>query len=225
MSVYTRITPEAFADVVSRKLTDLLAHKPQVNLALPGGSTPKRFLESLSKADLEWNRINVFLTDERWVDISSEQSNEKLIREHLLQGKARHAIFYGIYQQGLTIEQSVQAINQKFGDTGPAFDIIILGMGDDTHIASIFPGNREIYTIDGIYAAASELHSSGLPRVSLTPGTITRAELVILAISGENKEAALTLAWGSGVSIINPVLLLKERPIDELLIYSIYNNN
>ena len=210
MSVYTRITPEAFADVVSRKLTDLLAHKPQVTLALPGGSTPKRFLEGLSKTDLEWNRINVFLTDERWVDTSSDQSNEKLIREHLLKGRARHAMFYGIYQQGLTTEQSVQAI---------------LGMGDDTHIASIFPGNREIYTTDGIYAAVSELHSSGLPRVSLTPGTITRAEFIILVISGENKEAALTLAWGSGVGASNPVLLLKDRPIDELLIYSIYNNN
>lgn len=121
---------EALAETLARDVADELARaieaKGRATLAVSGGTTPKLFFEKLSVIDIPWSRVSVTLVDERQVPESSERSNARLVRQHLLQNKAAAARF-------------VPLVDNPDAENIPAFDVAVLGMGNDGHTASFFP--------------------------------------------------------------------------------------
>ena len=221
MRPYTRITVADFVREVSLILTSALQNKHRVTLAVPGGSTPKLYLGMLSEIDLDWNRVDVFLTDERWVDSDSDYSNELSVRKLLLQKKAEHAIFHPVYREGIHISKAVDDYNTVFDLLGASFDLVILGMGNDSHIASVFPGDQLIFKVHQPYSVVDKEDASGNIRISITPWAIKRTKTVMLTISGDKKEDVLSSAWGSGNEISYPVSILKHRSGRQTLLYSL----
>ena len=221
MAIFSRAHISDFVSTIGKILESLLNKKREITIAVPGGSTPILYLDAISKLDLDWERINIFLTDERWVETTSNHSNEKQIRDYLLRNNATRAKFYGIYQFNLNPATGAAACSRKFKEINSTFDLVILGMGSDTHIASIFPGNIDIYNSNDIYAAVTEEATLGLPRVTLTPTAISHSVYVVLAISGIKKENSLASVWESNDIIDNPVLLLKDIRVDTLSVYSL----
>lgn len=179
----------------TRYLLEQIAGKTHFNIALSGGSTPKRLFKLWASeyADqFDWSVLHFYWGDDRCVPPGSEESNygvtQSLLFDHVpvpttnihrVRGEDEPASEAERY--GELIEKNLPSANGL-----PAFDLIILGMGDDGHTASIFPHQMELLTASSICAVATH-PTSGQQRVSLTGPVINNAERVTFLVTGENK--------------------------------------
>jgi 6-phosphogluconolactonase len=175
-------------------------------IAVSGGSTPKLFFEELSAEDLDWDRVVVMLVDERQVPETSDRSNARLVREHLLKNRAAKANFIPLYE------------NPEAANVAP-FDILILGMGADGHTASFFPSGDRLFEALDIGTTRRligiEAPGAGEPRLTFTLPALLEAQLVCLHIEGKEKLRVLDEALKDGPVEVMPVraVLRAEKPV------------
>lgn len=167
-------------------------------VALSGGSSPKAIFDLLTTLEyaekIEWNKVYFFWVDERWVSLNDEKSNAKMTFEALLDKVPvnKNQIF-PMYKDGIEPEDYAkeyeQEIRNVLGDEG-VFDFILLGMGDDGHTASLFPGENILDEtekwVDAYYLKPQEMF-----RITLTAPIINKAENILVVAFGENKKHAL----------------------------------
>jgi len=190
---------KSLATAVAADLAAGIAALGTASLAVSGGSTPAKFFAALSEADIAWDKVVVTLVDERWVDESSDRSNGRLVRANLLRGKAAAARVAPPHQ----------------------VDVVILGMGNDGHTASFFPGG------DNLGAALNEegpvvtmrAPGAGEPRVTLTLRRLLAARALYLHIEGEEKVRTLDTALGEGPVDAMPVRAVLRQTGTPLTIY------
>ena len=181
------------ANRLAGELKNCLLLHPWASFAVPGGTTPGPIFDSLSAADLEWDRVHVMLTDERWVPESSDRSNTSLVRARLLQNRAAAAKFIPYYDGSDTPELAMAALGETLAAETP-FSILLLGMGADMHTASLFPG---AVGLDAAFAPDAPMvvpiRGGGAPepRVSLSARALKSAMTTHIVIKGEEKRAAL----------------------------------
>ncbi|MDC9823163.1 6-phosphogluconolactonase [Devosia sp. ZB163] len=192
----------ALAEAVAEHLNDGIEARGHAVLAVSGGSTPGRFFQVLGRRkDIDWSRVTVTLVDERWVPETSSRSNAGLVNEKLLQGPAASAHFVPLYAGGDEPDDAGIARTNAAIDALPTpFDAVILGMGNDGHTASFFPGGdtlAEALTGEGP-AMAIRAPGAGEPRVTLVLGRLLDAAGLYLHIEGEEKLATLEKAAGDG---------------------------
>ncbi len=209
----------ALADAVAANLAAGIAARGTAALAVSGGSTPARFFKALgARTDLDWSRVTVTLVDERWVDESSDRSNARLVKANLLQGPAAAARFVPLWQGGDAPDPAAIArASAAISAIGP-LDAAILGMGNDGHTASFFPGGD---TLDKALTGrepviAIRAPGAGEPRVTLTLRNLVAAGALYLHIEGEDKARVLeeALAEGSEQDMpVRAVLRQTTRPV------------
>ena len=164
-------------------------------IALAGGSTPKPLYEALSSQSLPWSKIHVFWGDERYVAATDKDSNQLMARSAWLDKvEIPDRNIYGVDTTGEDPEQAAKKyearIQHFFGDAQiPAFDLILLGMGDDGHTASLFPHTEVLKVRDRLIAVGNK---DGQPRITFTIPLINQARSVIFLVAGENKRPALS---------------------------------
>lgn len=195
----------ALAEQAAERTIELLRSaieaRGEATLVATGGSTPGPVYDRLAAADLDWSRVTVTLSDERWVDPASADSNERLVRERLLTGHASRARFVPLKGLG-TPEEDAAAASLVLAGLPRPFDVVLLGMGDDGHIASLFPGSavlpHGLHPSDGelvIAVPAGAGRAPAQPRLSLTLPALKSAGRVLLLFTGRRKfdvlEAAL----------------------------------
>jgi 6-phosphogluconolactonase len=129
----------ALAAEIAARLGAAISARGQASLVVPGGKTPLPLFERLREAPLAWSRVTITLTDERWVDPSDAASNEGLVRRALLQGPATAARFVPLKSAVATVESGAAAAWNMLKIITRPFDVVVLGMGDDGHTASLFP--------------------------------------------------------------------------------------
>ena len=172
----------------------LLRHE-WASFAVPGGTTPGPIYDVLCAADLDWARVHVMLTDERWVPEGHERSNAGLLKERLLTERAAAATFLPFYVDGKAPDQAVAALSERLAPEMP-ISLLLLGMGTDMHTASLFPGAKgltEALAPDA--AAVMPIRAEGQePRVTLTLPALNGAMTQHLVIFGSEKRAALERA-------------------------------
>lgn len=129
---------------VAEALRAGLAQRGQALLVVSGGSTPVPFFEALSQAPLDWLHVSITLADERWVPPDHADSNERLVRRHLLRGAAAQARFVPLHNQAASATRGLPEIESAVAALPWPADAVVLGMGGDAHTASLFPRAPEL---------------------------------------------------------------------------------
>ncbi|MEM0946669.1 MAG: 6-phosphogluconolactonase [Pseudomonadota bacterium] len=184
------------ANRLAGELSEALLHHERATFAVPGGTTPGPIFDTLSGTDLHWDRIDVLLTDERWVPEESPRSNTALVRERLLTNRAAMAEFIPIYQETETPEQALDALSAGVQDRLP-ISVLLLGMGADGHIASLFPGADKLdEALDDHAPPLMAMRAPGAPepRITLTAPVLSGAISTHILITGPEKRETLERA-------------------------------
>ena len=141
----TALTEALAADVIAA-LQQGLRERRGASLVVAGGRSPVALFDKVSGAELDWQRVWVTLTDERWIDATSSDSNEHLVREHLLRNAAANANFVGMKNDAADPVRGAAASWAAIAPLPRPFDYVLLGMGEDGHTASLFPDSPALYT-------------------------------------------------------------------------------
>ncbi len=181
------------AQAIGSALDLVLAERDRAQIALAGGETPRAAYRQLGQQHLPWDRVDVLLGDERWVNASDPSSNARMLRETLMaESPGSQACLHPVPTELSTPQQGAEAyaalLEQLCAGTPPALDLVLLGLGDDGHTASLFPGTAAPTVTD---RAVTLGEGKGLPRVTLTAPTLSAARRVLFLVSGAGKVQAL----------------------------------
>lgn len=194
------------ANAVADFLKGRLLKAERVSLAVSGGSTPIPFFQALSLKELDWGRVDVLLADERWVDETNAASNTRLIKENLLRNNAAAARYIALKQKGDTPEEGLDAAKTELASLMLPLDVLILGMGNDGHTASLFPDAPELAhamdTKSREAVAAMTPPSQAQQRITLTFALMRQARYTALHLKGSDKLDTLKIAMGQPDDLI-----------------------
>ena len=182
------------SETIATQISQVLDQRDRCRIALSGGSTPAKAYALLGQEHLPWERVDVVLGDERWVAADDESSNARMLRNTLFDGgPGASASFHAVP----TVELSdADASAAAFADLvsricpgePPVFDLMLLGLGDDGHTASLFPGTEAPGVTD---RWATVGRGKGLDRITLTAPVLSAARQVIFLVGGSAKQEAL----------------------------------
>ncbi|WP_339543594.1 6-phosphogluconolactonase [Pseudomonas sp. RA_35y_Pfl2_P32] len=186
---------ESLALAVARELGDAIDARGTATLVVSGGRSPVAFFQHLAKQKLDWANVVVSLADERWVPVEHADSNAGLLKRYLLQGPAAKAQFLSLYSASANLEQAAEQADRLLAEL-PKIDVLVLGMGDDGHTASLFPDSpnlAEALQVDGTRRCWPMLAPT-VPRQRLTMSRalLASAQVTLLSISGQSKLATLS---------------------------------
>jgi 6-phosphogluconolactonase len=178
-------------------LGDAATRRGQATLALSGGNTPRETYALLAReAGVDWSKVRIFWVDERAVPPDSDRSNYLAARNTLLDPSRMPAEQPDRARAALDYEALVRAHVPAAPSGFPSFDAMVLGMGDDGHTASLFPGEPTVAIAD---RAVVEVEASGgrEARLTLTAPVIQSAAHVLVLVVGASKHAPLLRAWAA----------------------------
>lgn len=187
------------AQQIAGEMENMLFHDETVSLAVPGGTTPGPLFDNLSGADLDWSRVFVLPTDERWVAEDNPRSNAGLIRDRLITGRAAQATYLSLYEPAPAPEETLNVVTGRIAKALP-LSVLILGMGADMHTASLFPGADKLHEAlasDAPPVLPMRAPGAPEPRVTLTAPVLKAAMNTHILITGDEKREALEKAQKS----------------------------
>jgi 6-phosphogluconolactonase len=193
------------------------------SLVVSGGRTPAKLFEQLRTQTLDWSRVCVALADERWVEPTDANSNEKLVRDALLRENAAAARFSGLKNAAPSPDLGAVSAWETFARVPRPFDMTLLGMGDDGHTASLFPRSPNLRSALNSAAAAGCVGmwapDAPQPRLSLNLSALLDSRRIAILISGEAKWRTYEAANGAGAvedMPIRAVLRQQRTPVEVL---------
>ncbi len=208
----------AAARALATRIEARLRSDDGANLVVSGGTTPVDCFRALAVMPLAWAKVGVYLSDERWIEPASSDSNERLAREHLLTGTAAAARLVPVYSAGQSIGARCAALDAEIRALPSPFAACLLGMGNDGHFASLFPDADNLeqgLDRDGearcipIATAASPLR-----RVSLTLAALAHSDAIVILIFGDAKRRVLERAeHGDRNYPVASLLALETTPV------------
>ncbi len=203
------------AEHLAMAISVVLDQRERAQIALSGGTTPAAAYQLLNAEHLPWNRVDVVLGDERWVPQDDPASNARMLRETLLAqgGAGSEASFHPVPTELESPQRSIDAfessVRQLCAGDPPVFDLILLGLGDDGHTASLFPGTSATQVQD---RAVTLGDGKGLARITLTAPVLSAARQVMVLVSGAGKRQALGRLLDPGESAERtPAKLVQPR--------------
>lgn len=205
-------------DMVNHIVTELnngITKRGVASIAVSGGKTPIPLFSLLSQQKLAWNKVYITLVDDRWVNDTDDASNEKLVYSHLLQNEAKLANFIGLKNSATTPFEGEQETDKKLAEIPMPFDVVILGMGEDGHTASLFPNAENL-------AAGLDMSSNKrvvgmtpltapLDRMTLTLPAILNSQNIYLHLVGKSKKDVLTKALDGNDIVAMPVRAILRQ--------------
>jgi len=211
----------ALSGEIKVDLEEAIQVRGSASLVVSGGRTPHKLYEQLSGEKVDWQRVWITLADERWVDTNDAASNERLIRDRLLRDLAAPARFVGLKNPAPTPEAGADWAWRALSRVPHPYDVIVLGMGDDGHTASLFPGSLALARALDATAAPGCIAVNALmaphARVSLNLAALLDARRIIVLIEGGSKWQIYQKARASGSATelpIRAVLHQQEVPVD-----------
>lgn len=210
----------ACADAIAADLATAIDARGMATLLLAGGTTPAPMFRILAAAPLDWSRVIVAQVDERFVPPDSAQSNARMIRETLLTGQADAARFVPLWREAADLAAAADAADAAMAALPRPWDVVLLGMGDDGHFASLFPGSAQL--AEGLspdnrrlcIAVEAHVPAPKEPRLSLTLNALLDARHILLMIRGEKKRVVVEAARAGNADLpIHAVLAQSHAPL------------
>jgi len=227
LPIETFPTSDAWAAAIAARLEETLAAAVIDNgravFAGAGGSTPSPIYARLSQADIGWSSIAVTLVDERYVPETSPDSNALLMKQTLLTGPAAAAAFVPLYRSAVTVDRAAAQAARALAQAGGRFDAVLLGMGEDGHICSMFPNSPTLKTLLTPGTRPTVLgvphgrdgSAPSLERLSVNLAYLATAGRVILALKGAAKREVFERE-AAGDPTIQPIaaLIAAQVPLE-----------
>lgn len=198
---------ENIAGWIAANICETLSKKPRFSIVLTGGNTPKKLYEIFAcnefRNKIDWSRADIFIGDERFVPFADNRSNARMIRETLLNHVVvNETAIHFMQTENITPETSAanfeNVLHHYFEKSGtnlksslPAFDLVLLGMGEDAHTLSLFPGLENIITEQIKWCTSLWLEEQNMYRITLTAPLVNAAKQIAFLISGSNKAESL----------------------------------
>jgi len=215
---------ENLADDIIKILEDNISKKDKATLLVSGGNTPKALFEILSKKDIPWAKVIIGLVDERWIEPSKEDSNEFLVNNYLLKNKAKEATFIGMYIPQVNAKLGQKICSKIYKKELYPFDLVILGMGNDAHTASLFPNNeklKEAFDLNNEELCISiKPQTAPYERMSLTLKSILSATNIFLHIEGKEKIKVYNEALNSKDIYQTPISAVLNQSFKKVEVYA-----
>ncbi|MGG7054761.1 6-phosphogluconolactonase [Nitrosomonas sp. ANs5] len=202
----------AFVQYASTTLRDALAQRGQASLVVPGGQTPRAYLPQLGQQDLPWDQIYITLSDERWVNACHQDSNERLLREHFLQNMRIPPHFIPFKTSHAHPELAIASLHTRLSAIPRPFSLTILGLGEDGHIASLFPGMTLDPSAPHLCQAATPPAAPAL-RMSLSFRALIDSDHISLVITGNGKRQFLDQMIARPDPSLPFIKLLQHKPV------------
>ena len=210
----------ALAVDIAENLNDGISARGHSLLAVSGGNTPKMVFNYLRKRKVDWNKVTITLTDERWVPNDHPESNEQLVRSHLLNYLSDDIPFVPLYGGQAMLRDDVKSCESRLEKLSLPFDAVYLGMGPDGHFASLFPEDEALDILNSLCVAV-EGTNSRLARISLTASAILNARKIYLLFSGEDKLSIYHKAKTLGSYNEIPLrIILSQNKIPVMVYYT-----
>lgn len=215
------------AAAIAADLSAALTRRSTASLVVSGGRTPAAMFEQLAGFRIDWPRVQITLADERWVNSDDAASNERLVRTSLLRDAAMAAKFVGMKNSAATPAAGAEQAWAAIAAMAQPFDVVVLGIGDDGHMASLFPGSVELAA--GLDARAapgclevnpiqtSQASQASYARLSLNLAALLRSRRICIQICGALKWQVYERARAAGPVAqmpIRAVLRQREVPVD-----------
>lgn len=207
---------EAAAERIAALLANRLDNQNKAAIVVSGGTTPGQCLSALSRTPLDWSRVQVVLSDERWVPADHKDSNEKLVRETLLVEEASEADLLSVFAGDMSPDERCDALQDPLPEL--PFACSLIGMGADGHFASLFPDAQQLD--QGLDVESGRLYipvttaASPHPRISMTLAGISRSDEIVLLFFGEEKLAVYRQALESTNGFpVSRLLRQKRAPV------------
>ncbi len=219
---------EAWTEGVAREMAGLLGEEitrhGRARMLLSGGTTPAPVYETLAEHPLEWARVEVGLADERWLSPQDRDSNAHLVRHSFL-NLTEGAHFDPLVRVGKPLAECVHDANVQAQHSQPPC-LVVLGMGNDGHTASLFPGSRDLERALQSNKPYAALDASGCPvakdwhlRITLTPHGLSTIGTRLLLLRGKQKLEVLEAALASNDVHAYPVLAALNAPGSPLRVH------
>jgi 6-phosphogluconolactonase len=216
------LTEALAADIVA-SLEQGLRERGGASLVVAGGRSPVPLFEKLSGVELDWRRVWVTLTDERWIDATSSDSNEQLVRAHLLRNAAANANLVGMKNNAAEPADGAAASWAAIAPLPRPFDYVLLGMGEDGHTASLFPDSPALgIALDALQPPGCVGMRAPVPpqaRMSLNLSALLDSRRIALLIVGAGKWATYERAGLEGPVAQMPVRALLRQQRVPLAVY------
>ena len=217
MRLYRYFDRESWAQLAARHLAtsteSALVKSNQAVMILAGGSTPKPVYNALAKLDLDWDKIVIIPSDERWVDERSDRSNMTMLKESFAHTNAAKMRFHTLYRSGHTPTQAAPLVSESLKEHMPAH-ICVLGMGEDRHTASLFPNTTESHLAmakKAPIAMPAVMPKTGEARITLSLPWLKASNQIVVLITGEKKQQALNAALKTKDWYDSPITPLLEK--------------
>ncbi|WP_373976233.1 6-phosphogluconolactonase [Chitinibacter sp. SCUT-21] len=213
---------QQLAASIATELKQAIAQRGTAGLAVSGGRTPAGMFKALRTNDLDWSKVVITLVDERWVQPDHADSNERLTRENLLQDAAAAATFVSLVNQAATPHEALAEIEARLTVMPNPIDVVILGMGDDGHTASLFPNASELEAACASTALLAAVTPPVAPhqRITLTLPSIVKSPKVIVHITGEGKKALLKDAMAADIALTEQYPI--RRVLDQVALANVF---
>lgn len=208
---------EGLATDVAEQLRTAISARGEATLVVSGGRSPVAFFQHLAKQGLDWSKVTITLADERWVPVEHADSNAGLLKQHLLQGPAAKARFLSLYSAAANLEEAAEQADRLLAEL-PVIDVLVLGMGDDGHTASLFPNSpnlTEALQADGTRRCWPMLAPT-VPhqRLTMSRALLATANYTVLSISGSSKLTTLSAALASDDVATMPIRAFLQPTLE-----------
>lgn len=187
-----QILNQALCEKICEQLSQAVQSEGKASLLVSGGRTPIPLFQLLSQQEIEWGNVTISLVDDRWVSEDSEASNAAMVKQHLLVNAASKAKFIPLVTDVNALEEGLAQAEKNAEQIPFPFDVVLLGMGEDGHTASLFPCCKEVK--EGLNLSNTHIYIATKPtnaphqRISLTLAALLKSKKVFLHLTGDAKK-------------------------------------